>query len=111
MNFSVFMGRFAADPSRGNNVTNFTLIRNEYAGKDKTTGEAKEELVALRFSAFAGIGETIAEHCRQGDMITVRFSIRNNNYTDNKGIARYEHNFTVDEFEFVMKGPNSKNAE
>ncbi|MCK5859728.1 MAG: single-stranded DNA-binding protein [Abyssibacter sp.] len=104
-NVTLFSGRLAADPElntygkgkTATSVTKLTLIRNEYAGKDK--GERK---VALQFSAFGKQAEIIAEHAAKGDALEITARIENNNY-DKDGETHYGFNFIVTDFEFGAK--------
>lgn len=79
-------------------VSRFTLIANEYAGKDEQQN-TKERVVALPFSAFGGRGKAIAEHCAKGDQLIVQFRIENNEF-EKDGVKQYGFNFIVTEFSF-----------
>lgn len=58
-----FDGRLASAPETRHygetSVTKFTLIRNEYAGKDGD-GKAKQRTVSVQFTTFNGIGDRAA---------------------------------------------------
>ncbi|MHB1100246.1 MAG: single-stranded DNA-binding protein, partial [Burkholderiales bacterium] len=72
MNKIIFAGRLASNPEQSGMgdraVVKFTLIRNDYAGKDDD-GAAKEKKVAIQFTAFRAKGEAIAKHCWKGDQL------------------------------------------
>lgn len=85
-------------------VGKFTLIANEYAGREH---DARK--VALDFTVFGGQARTMAEHAETGQQILVRFRIENNDY-DKDGQKVYGHNFVVDEFEFGAR-PRPGDAE
>lgn len=103
MNKIHFTGRLASAPTQtgagDKAVVKFTLIRNDYAGKDEG-GESKTRTVAIQFTAFRAKGEAIAKNCMKGDQLIVSATISNNNYTDKEGVERYDFNFVVDDFEF-----------
>ncbi|GLR55185.1 single-stranded DNA-binding protein [Shinella yambaruensis] len=111
MNILIFSGRLAATPeleTHGDTtLTRIRLIRNEYAGKDDA-GNRKERQVTLSVTAFGGQAELLARSALKGDQLFVHASIRNNNFTDGKGIDRYEYNFELDEFEFGAPGPEKR---
>lgn len=90
-------------------VAKFTLIRNQYAGKDKATGESLEREVAIQFTAFGGKAEAIARNFLKGDQMAVVARVENNNYTDSDQVERYGFNFVVDEFEFGAPGEAKRN--
>jgi single-strand DNA-binding protein len=108
MNKLFFTGRVAAAPvlaNRGNSkVTKFTLISNEYAGRDEGSGEATERQVRIQFTAFGSRGEAIARNVLKGDQLFVEAKLSNNDFTDGEGIERYGYNFTVDNFDFGAPG-------
>ncbi|KAE8756752.1 single-stranded DNA-binding protein [Paraburkholderia madseniana] len=108
MNKLFFTGRVVAAPVLANHgdskVTKFTLISNEYAGRDEGSGEAKERQVKIQFTAFGSRGEAIARNVLKGDQLIVEAKLSNNDFTDGEGIERYGYNFTVDNFDFGAPG-------
>lgn len=111
MNIVIFTGRAAATPeleSHGETkVTRFRLIRNEYAGRDDK-GERRERQVSVPFTAFGRLAEMLADSVLVGDQLIVHATIRNNNYTDGKGVERYDYNFEAQEVEFGGPGPEKR---
>lgn len=107
MNNFIFTGNVASAPelkeSGDNARVRFTLIRNEYAGRD-AAGNPKERKVSIPFTAFGPKAEAIARNVMVGDQLIVHASISNNNYTDGQQIERYEYNFKVDDFEWGAPG-------
>jgi single-strand DNA-binding protein len=73
-------------------VAKFTLIRNQYAGKDDG-GDAIEKTVAIQFTAFR-------------KMVVAR--IENDNYTDKDEVERYGFSFVVEGFEFGAPGEEKR---
>lgn len=110
MNKSVFSGRVAKAVSMANDVAKFTLIRNEYAGKDKTTGEAKDRKVALPFTAFGHDAKALFDFVKKGDQLFVEYRTENNEYVNGEGEKQYGYNFIVMGFEFGAKGPAHQEA-
>ncbi|PRX26124.1 single-strand DNA-binding protein [Paraburkholderia sp. BL18I3N2] len=108
MNQLFFTGRVAATPVLSNHgdskVAKFTLISNEYAGRDESSGEAKERQLRIQFTAFGSRGEVIARNVLKGDQLIVEAKLSNNDYLDGQGVERYGYNFTVDNFEFGAPG-------
>jgi single-strand DNA-binding protein len=105
-NKGFFSGRIAQAPvlrMGDTEVCTFTLIRNEYAGKDKDSGEAKERIASVQFTAFNGRGRALAENAAVGDQIEVEYRIANNNY-EKDGETIYGFNFVVDSWEFGAPG-------
>ena len=108
-NITIFTGRLAADPElstygKGKNatkVTRLTLIRNEYAGKDKD-----DRKVAVQFTAFGQQAEALADHTAKGDQLEVTARIENNDY-EKDGAKVYGFNFIVTDFEFGAKKKSS----
>lgn len=84
-------------------VARFTLIRNDYAGKDENTGESRERAVAIQFTAFRGKAEAIAKNFMKGDQMIVTAHVVNNDYSDEEG-EHYKLDFIVDDFSFGAPG-------
>jgi single-strand DNA-binding protein len=108
--YNHFIGRVAATPTMQGNgdsaVTKFTLIKNEYAGKDQE-GEVKERVVSIQFTVFRSKAETIAKYINKGDQLIVSYRIENNHYVKD-GEDVYGYNFIVDDFEFGAPGAISR---
>lgn len=111
MNTIMFTGRIAAAPVQtgagDKAVVKFTLIRNDYAGKDED-GSNREKKVAIQFTAFRTKGEAIAKHCMKGDQLIVTARIENNNWIDKDESEHYGYNFVVDDFEFGAPGADHR---
>lgn len=101
-NLAVFTGNLASEVEMKNDVAKFSLIRNEYAGKDDA-GNKKERQVTLQFSAFSGLGKMISENLKVGDQASITYRVENNNYETN-GQKVYSFNFVVQEIDFGRKG-------
>lgn len=84
-------------------VTRFTLLSNEYAGKDSDTQESRERVVSIQFTAFGAKGETIARTCFKGDQLVISYRVENNNY-EKAGEQIYSYNFVVEGFEYGAPG-------
>jgi single-strand DNA-binding protein len=108
--YNVFTGRVGAAPTTQGNgenaVTKFTLIKNEYAGKDQND-ETKERVVSIQFTAFRSKAEAIAKFVNKGDQLIVSYRIENNRYTKD-GEEIFGYNFIVDDFEFGAPGSISR---
>jgi len=110
MQTGVFEGRLA-DAVKVNGegekaVSIFTLISNEYAGKDEQSGEAQERKVAVQFAASGSKGKVIAEHVKKGDQLVIQYRIENNVY-EKEGEKVYSYNFKVRDFSFGAKKQES----
>ena len=111
MQSSVFVGNVGKTPTLSGvgdrAVCHVVLLSNEYAGKDKTTGKARERTVSIRFTAFRGIAETIAKNVRLGDQIIVNYRVENNNYQKD-GEDVYDYNFIINDFDFGAPGKEKR---
>jgi single-strand DNA-binding protein len=111
MNHFHFTGRMAKAVTLSGQgdraVAKFTLIRNQYAGKDEG-GEALEKPVAVQFTAFRKKGEAIAKNFFKGDQMVVVARVENNNYTDKDGVDQYDFSFVVDDFDFGAPGEEKR---
>ena len=111
MQNNVFIGNLASAPSLTGSgdraVVKFTLIANEYAGKDDA-GNAKERSVAIQFTAFRSKAEAIQKYCRRGDQLIVSYRIENNRYTDKSGEEVYGYNFLLEDFSFGAPGKEKR---
>jgi len=111
MQNAVFVGNLAKAPqltgAGEKAVTKFTLISNEYAGKNEA-GEPMERSVSIQFTAFRGKAEAISKHAMKGDQIVVTYRIENNNYTSKDGEDVYGYNFVVSDFTFGAPGKEKR---
>ncbi len=113
MQHNLFIGNLAkaatVSGSGDRAVCRFTLISNEYAGKDKDSGEARQRIVSIQFTAFRQKGETIAQHALKGDQLIVHYRIEHNHYTDKtSGEEVYGYNFIVEDFDFGAPGKEKR---
>jgi single-strand DNA-binding protein len=111
MQQNVFVGNLAGAPTMSGTgdraVGRFTLIANEYAGKDKDSGAAKERAVSIQFTAFRAKAEAICKNAMKGDQLVVNYRIENNNYEKN-GETIYGYNFIVEDFTFGAPGKEKR---
>jgi single-strand DNA-binding protein len=111
MQVNIFCGHLAKTPTLNGSgdraVAKFTLITNEYAGKDES-GEVRERSVSIQFTAFRQKAETIAHNALKGDQLIVTYRIENNNYKDKDGNDVYGYNFVVDGFDFGAPGKEKR---
>ena len=111
MQKNIFVGNLAKSVALTGNgdrtVARFTLISNEYAGKDKETGEARERSVSVQFTAFRAKAEAIAKNAMKGDQLIVDYRIENNTYQkDDEDV--YGYNFMVEDFTFGAPGKEKR---
>jgi single-strand DNA-binding protein len=97
MQKNVFVGNLAKSPVMTNTgeraVTRFTLISNEYAGKDEE-GAIRERTVSIQFTAFHKTAETIAQNAMVGDQLIVTYRVQNSHY-EKDGKEVYGYDFIV----------------
>lgn len=110
MQVNMFTGNLAKAPVLTGNgeraVCKFTLISNEYAGKDES-GTARERSVSIQFTAFRGKAEAIAKNAMKGDQLIVTYRIENNHYQKD-GEDVYGYNFVLDDFAFGAPGKEKR---
>ncbi|MEQ7810233.1 single-stranded DNA-binding protein [Xanthomonas hortorum] len=110
MQNNVFVGNLAKNPTLSGNgdraVCRFTLISNEYAGRDDD-GAARERTVALQFAAFRNNADRIAKHCMKGDQLIIEHRIANNN-RDINGETVYGFDFIVERVTFGAPGKEKR---
>lgn len=88
-------------------VCRFLMVANEYAGKDKDTGESKEKTLAIWLTAFRSKAEAIAKHVKTGDQLIIDYALENNIYQKD-GEDVYGYNFIVQEFQFGAPGKEKR---
>jgi len=111
MNFFHFDGRVGNAPvltgTGDRAVAKFTLIQNKYAGKGEN-GEKREKVVAIQFTAFRGLAESIVKHAHKGDQLILTASVENNNWTDKEDVEHYGFSFIVNDFDFGAPGAEKR---
>ena len=98
MNVVILMGRLTADPelrttNNGVSVTSFSIAVDREYTKEKQTDFIN--CVAWRNSA-----EFISKYFSKGQMIALRGTLQQNNYTDKDGNKRTSYNVVVDSANF-----------
>ncbi|QGG78940.1 single-stranded DNA-binding protein [Pseudomonas syringae] len=112
MQHNVFVGNLGKTPVLSGTgdraVCHFTLIENEYAGRD-AEGNARQRTTSIDFVAFRAKAEAIAKTAMKGDQIIVTYRIENNNYTKQGSTEKtYGFNFIAEEFKFGAPGPEKR---
>lgn len=106
----IFVGRLAKTPelkAHGDvSVCNFTLLRDDYAGKD-AAGDAMKKTVGIPFVAFGSNAANIAKYCWRPLVVTARIE---NDSWDREGEKQHGYNFIVDDFEFGAPGEEKRNS-
>lgn len=101
------LGKAASVTGAGDKaVARFTLLANEYAGKDKE-GQTRERTVSIQFVAFRSKAEAIAKNTRKGDQLIIDYRIENNDFERN-GETVYGYNFIVEDFAFGAPGKEKR---
>jgi single-strand DNA-binding protein len=108
-----FTGRIASAPDYKKAgdlaVTKFTLLRDEYIGKDENDPkQAKYRSVSIQFTAFRGHAEAISKNGMVGDQLIVEARVENNNWRDAEGKDQYGFSFIVESFEFGAPGKQKR---
>ncbi|MDE2306295.1 MAG: single-stranded DNA-binding protein [Gammaproteobacteria bacterium] len=105
------VGQLAKNPEltvKGDvSYTRFCLVGNDYIGKDES-GNARETVTSLWFTAFDALGEVIAKNARKGDQLIVVAQVRSNNWTDREGEKQYDHSYVVQSFRFGAPGKQKR---
>ena len=101
------VGNLARDPElavKGDtSYTRICLVGNDYAGKDES-GNVREAVTSVWFTAFEGLGEAIAKNARKGDQLIIQAHMRANNWTDKEGGKQYDYSYIVQNFRFGAPG-------
>lgn len=100
LNVVVIMGRLTADPElrttqSGISVTSFSVAVNRNYSKDGNNQTDFINCVAWRNNA-----EFISKYFAKGQMIAIKGSLQQNNYTDKDGNKRTSYDVVVDTADF-----------
>ena len=100
LNVVVIMGRLTADPElrttqSGISVTSFSVAVNRNYSKDGNNQTDFINCVAWRNNA-----EFISKYFTKGQMIAIKGSLQQNNYTDKDGNKRTTYDVVVDSADF-----------
>lgn len=106
MNVVILMGRLTADPelrttNNGVSVTSFSIAVDREYTKEKQTD-------FINCVAWRNNAEFISKYFTKGQMIALRGSLQQNNYTDKDGNKRTSYNVVVDSANFC--GGKEKNT-
>lgn len=106
MNVVILMGRLTADPelkttNNGVSVTSFSIAVDREYTKEKQTD-------FINCVAWRNNAEFISKYFTKGQMIALRGTLQQNNYTDKDGNKRTSYNVVVDSANFC--GGKEKNT-
>ena len=106
MNVVILMGRLTADPelkttNNGVSVTSFSIAVDREYTKEK-------QIDFINCVAWRNNAEFISKYFSKGQMIALRGSLQQNNYTDKDGNKRTSYNVVVDSANFC--GGKEKNT-
>jgi len=99
-NYCRFIGRLTKDPKlielENTSLVNFTLAITEY--RKEKGGEKKKTVNYFDFEAWDSGATTLAQLCKEGDVVDVVTAARNHNWTDPQGNKKFQTRFRVKEF-------------
>ena len=88
-NYCRFIGRLTSDPVKLENteLCRFTLAISEYRKEKGPNGEyrKKKSVNYFDFEAWDSGATTLKKYCKEGDIVDVVTSARNNNWVDKEG--------------------------
>lgn len=110
MNKITLIGRLTDDPELKQTTTNtsycsFTVATDRPYQKDK---ERKADFI--KCVAWNNTADLIAKYFTKGSSICIEGRMENNNYTDNKGVKRYNMLCQVEHIEFLPKNSTTPAA-
>jgi single-strand DNA-binding protein len=108
-NQATILGRLGKDPEartmpNGRAVCNFSLATSE-RWKDKDSGEQKEKTEWHNCTAYARVGEIVAEYVKKGDLLFVQGSLQTRKWQDKEGKDRYTTEINVRDIKLM---PNTR---
>ena len=111
-NYCRFIGKMVNDPKLvefdATSLCTFTLAINEY--RREKNGEKKKTVNYFDFEAWDSGATTLAQLCKEGDVVDVVTAARNHNWTDPQGNKKFQTRFRVKEFKLFNNNYNDKRA-
>ena len=111
-NLVILIGRIGETPSTrqigdSKSVTSFSLVTTtpkvahgkRVINADTGYGETHDEW--HRVTAFSGLGKTVAEHKKKGELVEVQGRLHYSKWTDTAGTDRYSVEIVADEILFL----------
>ena len=102
-NYCRFIGRLTSDPDlvklENTELCRFTLGPNGEYRKKKSVNY-------FDFEAWDSGATTLKKYCKEGDIVDVVTSARNNNWVDKEGNKKFQTRFRVKEFKLFNNNPS-----
>ena len=113
MNRVIMMGRLTADAETRYRRDGSPVVRFNIAVNRPVKREGDPEADFFSCVAFSKLAETIDRlHISRGTKLLIEGEMRNNNYTDQNGVKRYENVIYLGHFEFCeSKGSGSSSGQ
>lgn len=105
INKVIILGRVGKQPdikymANGNAVTSFSVATSE-KWNDKSTGERKEETTWFNITAFAKLGEIVAQYVNKGDQIYIEGKLKIEEYQTKDGANKTSVKVIADKVDFI----------
>ena len=105
VNKVILVGNIGKDPElkympSGEPVANLSLATSS-SGKDKATGEKKEETEWHRLTAYGKLAGIIGDYCKKGKSIYVEGRLKTRKWQDKEGVERYTTEIIVDQMQLL----------
>lgn len=104
-NFGVLTGRLAADPKFFSNSDNSATVklsvyvRNNYKSKDGQV--ASQRVDVQRYIDASGRGAGVYQIIGQGDLVSINFAVKTNDYVDSSGQKIYGQILEIDNVQIL----------
>jgi single-strand DNA-binding protein len=108
----ILVGNLTRDPElrftqTGKPVLNGGIAVNEHWTADG--GEKKERVTFIDFTIWDRAAETFAQFTKKGSSVFLSGRLQLDSW-DDAGTTRYKHTVTVEQFQFLDRKPEDKNA-
>lgn len=103
----ILMGRLCDDPKFSQTQNGVACCRFRIAVNRPKSKDGNQEADFINVEAWRSTAEFVSRNFNKGKMILAEGQLRNNNYTDNNGVKRYEIKVLADSVSFCGDAQNA----
>lgn len=105
MNKILLIGRIVKDVNLSETQSGIAVCRFAIAVNRRRTGDGEQQTDFFNVTAWRGLADVVAKHCKKGNKVAVSGSIQIRQYEANDGTKRTSVDVVAEDVEFLTPRP------
>lgn len=111
MNKIFLIGNLTRDPELSETQSGIAVCRFAIAVNRRRTSEGEPQTDFFNVTAWRGLAESVARHCKKGNKVAVTGSVQIRTYEGNDGVKRTSVDVVAEDVEFLTPKPQESAEE